>query len=340
MKKHYKTIFFLLGTAGIVYLAVKANPDKLHWRELLTPRLPLLVIGLLGLWAVIYAVHTEAFRLVLGEAGSKVSRAALYKLCVTGFALNNVTPAGLVGGEPYRILELKKYMATEEAMSSTISFSLMYVMGHILLWLTGTVLYFLMGCPGEVYITVLLSVSAAVLLGICIYFFTFRHRTLVTPAFRFFSRLPLIGKKAAEKAQKNAALYADIDRCYAKFYEDKKKVIRVILLEYGARLLESMEYFLIFIYLGINVRISGAVLILSLASLIGNLLFMVPMQAGTREGGMAIALDILNIDSGLGLMGGLIYRVRDLICTTAGILLILSGKKNSKNAEVSRKKLS
>ena len=335
MKKHYKAVFFLLGMAGIAWLAVKANPDKLHWRELLTPKLPLLVAGLLVLWAVIYAIHTKAFRLVLGDAGSDISRITLYRLCVTGFALNNVTPAGLVGGEPYRILELKKYMATDKAMSSTISFSLVYVIGHVLLWLTGTVLYFCMGCPGEIYITVLLSVSAAVLLGICLYFFTFRHRSLVTPAFRFFSRLPLIGKKAAAHARKNEALFADIDRCYAEFYEDKKKVFKVILLEYGARLLESMEYFLIFMYLGVHIHISGAILILSLASLIGNLLFMVPMQAGTREGGMAIALDILNIDSGMGLMGGLIYRVRDLTCTTIGILLILAGKKSSKKTEAS-----
>ena len=65
---------------------------------------------------------------------------------------------------------------------------------------------------------------------------------------------------------------------------------------------------------------------------------MVPMQAGTREGGMMIALDKLKIDSGTGLMGGLIYRIRDLFCTALGILLILvergKEKGNKKQQEL------
>ena len=91
MKKHYKAIFFLLGVAGIVGLALSTNPDQVEWQELFTPRLPLLLAGLFALWAVIYAVHARAFRLVMGEAGDGISRLRLYKLCVTGFALNNVT---------------------------------------------------------------------------------------------------------------------------------------------------------------------------------------------------------------------------------------------------------
>ncbi|MBQ4425095.1 MAG: flippase-like domain-containing protein [Firmicutes bacterium] len=336
MKKHYKGIFFFIGLAGIVWLALKANPDKVDWQEYFTPKLLLLLGGLLALWALIYAIHARAFRLVMGEAGAGISRISLYRLCMTGFALNNVTPAGLVGGEPYRILELKKYMTTEKATSSTISFSLMYVIGHVLLWLTGALLYFFMGCPGEKFVTILLIVSALILLAICIYFFAFRHKALVTPAFHFFSKLPLVGKKAKAIAEKRAELFTEVDRCYAEFHGDKRTVYKVILLEYGARLLEGMEYFLIFLYLGTNVHISGAILILSLASLIGNLLFMVPMQAGTREGGMAIALDILGISSETGLMGGLIYRIRDLICTTAGILLILTTRKKKEKREDSK----
>ena len=330
MKKHYKAIFFILGIAGIVWLALEANPDKVKWNELFTPMLPVLLIGLLALWAVIYAVHAAAFRLVMGEAGKNVSRTALYKLCVTGFALNNVTPAGLVGGEPYRILELKNYMSTDKATYSTISFSLMYVIGHVLLWLTGAVLYFLIGGPGEGVVSVILIISAAVMLAFCVYFFTFRHRALVTPALRFFSKFPLIGKRVTKIAENRAELFAEVDRCYAEFYEDKKNVFKVILLEYGARILESLEYFLIFLYLGKNAHFGGGILILSLASLIGNLLFMIPMQAGTREGGMAIATAKLWIDPGTTLMGGLIYRIRDLICTTIGILLILTTRKKKK----------
>lgn len=327
MKKHYKTIFFLIGLAGIALLALRANPDKLDWKDLFTPKLPLLLAGLLLLWALIYALHTRSFRLVIGEAASGIGRLALYKLCMAGLAINNVTPAGLIGGEPYRILELKNYMSTEKASFSSMSFSLMYVIGHMCQWLTGILVYFLLGAPGSRFVTALLIVLASVMLTLCIYFFTSRQKALVVPAFRFFSRLPLVGEKARKTAEKNAELFSDIDRCYADFCQDKKTVYKVLLLEYGARLLEAAEYYLIFLYLDVNVHAAGAILIVSFASLLGNLLFVIPMQAGTREGGMAIAVDLLGISSGTGLMGGLIYRIRDLICTAVGILLILSGRK-------------
>ena len=334
MRKRYKSIFFIIGIAGIVLLALRANPDKIKWQELFSPKMPLLLLGLLLLWALIYAIHARAYRLVMGEAAAGIGRLELYKICVTGFAINNVTPAGLVGGEPYRILELKHYMSTDKATSSTISFSLMYVIGHVLLWVTGIGIYFAMGCPGERVLTILLAITALILLAICVWFFTFRSRALVTPAFRFFSRLPLVGKKAAEVAENRKELLASVDRCYAEFYEDKKTVFRVMALEYLARILEGAEYYLIFLYLGRNVFITGGILILTMASLLGNLLFMVPMQAGTREGGMAIALDILGISSEMGVMGGLIFRIRDLFCTSVGILLILiRRKKKEKSAD-------
>ena len=110
MKTRYRILFFLIGIAGIVLLAVKAVPDGSDWGELFTPRLPLLLLGLLLLWAVIYAIHTAVYLLIMGkEAASAVGFPRMYRICISGFAINNVTPAGIVGGEPYRILELKAH---------------------------------------------------------------------------------------------------------------------------------------------------------------------------------------------------------------------------------------
>ena len=53
MKTRYRILFFLIGIGGIVLLAVKAVPDGSDWGELFTPRLPLLLLGLLLLWSVI-----------------------------------------------------------------------------------------------------------------------------------------------------------------------------------------------------------------------------------------------------------------------------------------------
>ena len=97
MKTRYRILFFLIGIAGIVLLAVKAVPDGSDWGELFTPRLPLLLLGLLLLWAVIYAIHTAVYLLIMGkEAASAVGFPRMYRICISGFAINNVTPAGIV----------------------------------------------------------------------------------------------------------------------------------------------------------------------------------------------------------------------------------------------------
>ena len=333
MKTKYRILFFLIGIAGIVLLAVKAVPDKSDWGELFTPRLPLLLLGLFLLWAVIYAIHTAVYLLIMGkEAASKVGFPRMYRICISGFAINNVTPAGIVGGEPYRILELKSFMPTGKATSSAMTFNLIHMIGHMLLWITGALVYLALGCPGNTLTTVLLMIAAALLLAVCLYFFRKKKKGLVVPAVRAFSKLPLVGRKIAAFAEKNAEHLAETDRCYSEFCADRSGLYKAVLMEYGTRLLEAAEYFLIFLYLGINIHFTGGILVLTFASLIGNLLFMIPMQAGTREGGIVLALSCLGFDMETAVMGGLIFRVRDLSCIAVGILLILiGGKKKPKN---------
>ena len=328
MKRRYRILFFFIGLAGIVILALNANPDELDWERLFKPSFFLLMAGFLCLWAIIYSLHTWVYRLIMGDAAKEIPKYELYRICIAGFALNNVTPAGLVGGEPFRILELKKYMSTEKATSSTVTFSLIYIMGHVMLWLTSVIIYFLYGCPASTFMTVMLSIAAIVLAAACIVFLNHHNKGLVRPALGIASSLPLIGKKVKALIEKKNDAITEIDDCYIEFRSKKDVFTKALLLEYASRILEGAEYFVIFLYLGNNVHITGGILILGLASLVGNLLFMVPMQAGTREGGMIIALEMLNISVEAGVMGGLIYRIRDLLCTMIGIICILPDKKD------------
>ena len=328
MKTRYRILFFLIGIGGIVLLAVKAVPDKSDWKELFTPRLPLLLLGLFLLWAVIYAIHTAVYLLIMGkEAAARVGFVRMYRICVSGFAINNVTPAGIVGGEPYRILELKAYMPTGKATSSAMTFNLIHMIGHMLLWITGAVVYLALGCPGNTLTTVLLMIAAALLITVVVYFFRKKKKGFVVPAVRAFSKLPLIGKKIAALAEKNADMLAETDQCYSEFCADRGRLYKAVLMEYSTRLLEAVEYFLIYLHLGINIHFIGGILVLTFASLIGNLLFMIPMQAGTREGGIVLALNCLGFDMETAVMGGLIFRIRDLSCIAIGIILILIGGK-------------
>lgn len=331
MKKRYRLIFFAIGLAGIAFLAVKTWPSKADWQELFSPMLPVLFVALFALWGLIYYIHGEVYRIILGEDADKIKRYQIYKICVAGLAINNVTPAGLVGGEPYRIMELKRYMGTARATSVTLSFSFFYIFGHILLWLTGSAIYFGYGCRGSLFVTVFHALMTLVFAGMCVVVFSRKNRGVLMPILRFLSKVPFVKKWACGFIERRGERLCEIDSEFAELRSNTEKFRKAVLLEYAVRVLEGVEYFLIFRYLGENISIFGGILIYSTASLLGNLLTIIPMQAGTREGGTAAAVRWLGVEASSGMMGSLIYRVRDLVCTAVGILCIMIGRHHSES---------
>lgn len=323
MKKKYRILFFLIGIAGIALLLFQTNPNEEDWHDLISPQLPLLLLALLFLWAVIYFLHTTSYRLIIGPESKQISRLQLYRICVAGFALNEVTPLGMVGGEPYRIMELKRYLGMEKATSTTLTFSVLYIIGHVLLWLTGILLYLLSGCPGEPFMTGILLFIMFLLLAICCAFFNIKNTGLILPALRWLGKAFFLKKPIHSLLEKKESQIECIDSGYVSFRKVSNRFTKAVLCEYASRLLEGVEYFLIFRYLGEPISIIGGILILSMASLIGNLLFMVPMQVGAREGGMAIAIGWIGIEPATGMMGGLMYRMRYVACILIGLICIL-----------------
>ena len=67
----------------------------------------------------------------------------IMKYTVTGYALNYVTPAGVLGGEPYRIMELRPFLGTERAVSCVLLNSMMHIFSHFCFWAFCIVLFVL-----------------------------------------------------------------------------------------------------------------------------------------------------------------------------------------------------
>ena len=327
MKLKYRIIFFLIGLAGIGVMLWQSDLKSVQWDHLLTPKTLLFLGGLLGLWLVIYIIHVICYFVILGEDGKKIPALSMFKICFSGFALNNVTPAGLIGGEPYRIMALKKYCSTEKASASTFTFSLFYFIGHVTVWLTGAIVYFALGISGSPAIDTLMILTIFVTVLILIAFFVSKRRGLVRPCMSFLTKIPLLKKPMKKLYDKNVDSYVEIDRNIKEFRATRLRFWTVFCLQYLTRLLECVEYFLIFLYLGAKINILGGILILTMASLIGNLIVFIPLQAGSRELGMYAILPALHISKELGPMALIIYRVRDFLCILFGISLILFEKK-------------
>lgn len=343
MKFRWRILFFVIGLGGIALMAWQNNffVDT-DWNMLFNPNILWLLASIIGVWIVIYIVHAISYKLILCEDSKKVKMHSMMRICAAGFALNSVTPAGLVGGEPYRIMALKRYVSVERAASSTLTFSILYAVGHFLLWITGVVLFIIytaLGYTAPVWVNILLGVSGGVLLLLLIIFFVFRRAGYAYPVMHFLSKLPLLRRKLKPYVEKHKESYIKIDDNIRAFRAKKWRFFSVLALQYISRLLEGLEYFLILFYFtrGVSnippINYFDGLLIMSTASLMGNILFIIPMQAGSRELGTQMALNIVLGEGATALVLaplGLVYRFRELIFIVVGIFLVLAGRKYKK----------
>ncbi|MBF1436366.1 MAG: flippase-like domain-containing protein, partial [Prevotella micans] len=109
MKKKYQNIFFILGLA-LLGIMLAGLDYRQTWQAL--QHAGYWAVAVIVLWAFLYIFNTSAWMIIIrsqdtpaDRAGRRISFGWLYKITVSGFALNYTTPVGLMGGEPYRIME-------------------------------------------------------------------------------------------------------------------------------------------------------------------------------------------------------------------------------------------
>ena len=319
----WNKIFFAVGVVGVVAMLMGTDFSGVDWSGTVLRLMPLWLPSLLCLWGVIYVLHSLGYGIIMGWRGKNIPFTTLLRVSISGFALNHVTPCGLVGGEFYRIMEMKPKLGTEKAVAATLTFTVMNTFSHVMFWFTGALLYIASGCPGSWVVTagvILMALACGV--G-SVLFLRYCKRGLVVSLMRLLGKLPLVGGKIVRLLEKKTAQFEEIDRDMEDFYGRHWDFWVTTVVEYSARLLEAAEFWLIFLALGLDVPFIYCVVALSCASLVGNLLAFIPMQIGTREMGLALAMSWVNLASPLSLTASIMSRIREIIYTAAGTLMLL-----------------
>ena len=319
----WNKIFFAVGVVGVIAMLASTDFSGVDWSGLVLQRLPFWLPALLVLWGLIYVLQALGYAVIMGWRGKEVSFGKLFRVTISGFALNHVTPMGLVGGEFYRIMEMKPNLGTEKAVASTLTFTVMNTFSHVMFWFTGAVLYLVCGCPGSAWVTGAVILMAVVCGAGIVLFLRYCKRGLVVSIMRLLGKLPLVGGKIVSLLEKKFTQFEEIDRDMEAFYLRHRDFWLTAAIEYGARLLEAAEFFLIFLFLELKVPYIYCVVALSCASLVGNLVCFIPMQIGTREMGLALAMSWVDLASPLSLTASIMSRIREIVYTAIGTLMML-----------------
>lgn len=336
MSNKFRNIFMAFGIIAIVIMLCTMDMDYTDiWHYL--KKVGLFFPLILALWLVVYLINTLSWYLIITDEGpcKGLTFWRVYKLTVSGFALNYTTPCGLMGGEPYRIMELKPYTGVSKATSSVILYVMMHIFSHFWFW-TLSILLFLVFYPvGMTMAMLLAAIAAFCILGI--YFFVRGYKTgMAQKGIRMLTHVPFIKGWACRFAESKKDTLQQIDSQIAMLHKQHKRTFySSLLLELFARILQSLEIYLILKGFDAEVSVVDSILILAFSSLFSNLIFFTPMQLGTREGGLALAVDGLHLTGALGVYTGLITRLRELFWIAVGVMLIKVGNKN-KNNEMSQ----
>ena len=232
-----------------------------------------------------------------------------------------------MGGEPYRIMELTPYVGVSKATSSVILYVMMHIFSHFWFWFLSIFLYIFL-YPVNTFMAILLTAIGAFCL-LAIYFFTRGYKNgMAVKTFRFLQKVPFIRKWAYRFVVKQKDTLKQIDSQIALLHSQHKITFySSLLLELSARILSSLEIYIILSVFTPDVNGWDCVLILAFSSLFSNLIFFFPMQLGAREGGLALAVDGLHMSPALGVYVGLITRIRELLWIAIGMALIKIGNK-------------
>ena len=330
MKNKYRNIFLVFGLAAIVIMFFSFD---MEYDELLAnlKRAGGWLPAVVALWLFIYLINALSWYIIIreGETG-KISFWRVYKLTISGFALNYATPVGLMGGEPYRIMELTPYVGASKATSSVILYVMMHIFSHFCFWLTSIVIYTLF-FPVNLTLGILMSIIGGFCL-LAIYFFMKGYKNgMAVKALKLGCKTPFIKKWAIRFYENKKETLERIDSQIAQLHKQRKLTFYSSLgLEFSARVLGCLEVYFILNILTNHVSFIACVLIMAFSSLFANLFFFSPMQLGAREGGFALAVGGLAIPSAFGVYTGLITRIRELIWITIGVLLMKVGNGTKK----------
>ena len=332
-KQRLNNLFFFLGCAACVVMLFTFDVSFVElWQHLCHAGYWL--IPILGIWIVVYG--QAIIKGNCKEDQQLPSFWRIYRLTITGYALNYATPVGGLGGEPYRIMELSKDIDNQHATSSVILYAMMHFFAHFWFWFISIFIYLALVLVGDMPMTTAIAIVLGTIILFCLvafYIFSrgYRHG-LVVYVLGLIGKIPFLKGWSRRFRGKHAEALRNIDAQISALYsQDTKAFYTSLILEYSSRMVQSLEVMFMLLLFGIDngggvdgmvLTYLHSVLIVAFTTLFANLIGFLPMQIGVQEGGFVLSIAALGLSAALGIFVSIICRVREILWIAIGMALM------------------
>jgi uncharacterized membrane protein YbhN (UPF0104 family) len=298
--KIFKLIFTILGIVIFSFLILKIGVEKIMADISLVGLKLLYLLPLAISW---HLLNSVAWYLLVRESGLKTT---FFKVFINKWAaesLNSALPLGNLGGEAFRVVMLSSKLKKEASISNVVHDRLMHYVAS-----------FIFICAGSIYGIIFLD-------QLSIRTKTYLLLTIAGLIFGFFI-LKLLLKKGLLKI-KSAKFQKYLDSISDDlFHSDRKTKIWVLVLNIAARILGTIEIYMVLCFLKTTLSFSTCLLYSSFLVLLNLLFFIVPGGIGVLEGGQVAFISWLGMTPSIGLSLAVIRRIRQLTMTAIGLLFV------------------
>lgn len=316
-----RSLFFVLGLGLFSYLILKLNPSLLwdHLRK----------VGFNFLWVLIpstlsYIAYALAWEIFLKRINPHVSLGRIFRIKVSGEAVNSVTPLSWGGGDPARIYLLKSHVPMRQGTASVVVDRTLNNLAVALFMILGVLLALIkFKLPLEIKLG--LFASLLVITGVSVFFYFRSHEGL----FEFF--IDVLKKLRIKRhfSDKTMERVREVDHHISDFYRrNKKGFIQAFGLHFFSRLQSPVEIYLAAKFLGFPMHLLDCYLLGSLTVLVNMIFVFVPGGIGVMEGAYAGTFSLFQQDPLMGASIQLVRRMRMLLWTAIGFFFMYQTRQH------------
>jgi uncharacterized protein (TIRG00374 family) len=307
----------LAGLAITYYTIASFGGFAAIWDELkrLSPWTYAWVLANSVLWTLSY---TKGWQLLMHDEKHRIRFLGLFKVKVSGEAVNFLTPAGFIVGDPVRIMLLKKYFGPAARMRSVVVDRALHSLSAQFYCLLAFLLVFTQDVPFPRWMSVsLIAIYFAVFLAVGSFIWTmvsgkgFGRFGKFFRRIRMHERFPRIEAKMVE-LRRELEVYAG---------ESKTPFVFSFFCHFFGRALGAVEIAVIFYGLTGRFEWVFCAILTALTSFVAVVGGFVPGSAGFLEALYAAFAKLYGFEPAMGITIQLVRRLRVLFWIAAGMLV-------------------